>query len=189
MTATTLEQYSNKHISIYRSLIKTCTSAEELLLNISLQGKTWSQWDWVLLFENMTYDMLFSRMLSAHNKEKSSETLFLDIITTLKTNNILDNVFTNKQVLCSLISFTSDKTFNNFGSAIAKIKIYGILAVLFKKFPKLWTMNYMYSGSGKKRYHRLCTKHTTKYFNTTDIELATMTIDQKLQHFIQAFYI
>jgi hypothetical protein len=43
MNNKTLYQYYQSHQEIYKSIVETCTSSEELILTIALYGKTWTQ--------------------------------------------------------------------------------------------------------------------------------------------------
>lgn len=193
MTVKTLEQYYASHAEIYKSLAETCSSAEELLLTIDLQGTVWTQWDWALFFEYVGYNILLNKLhikINNGSYNDNTQILLLDILNTIKTNSLLDKILTNKKILCCLIDLANnEKCFLNRGTAITNVKIYNILAQLFKKFPRLWNMSYMFKSFKGKRYHRLCIEKVTRAYDLTKEEIAAMTYGQHLNKFIEVFSI
>lgn len=197
MNGKALNQYYASHAAMYRSLAETCSSTEELLLAIDLQGTIWTQWDWALFFEYVCYDVCYDTLLNklhvnVNNKQCNDNTLtlLLDILNTIKTNNLLDKILTNRKILCCLVDLANNKRcFLDRGTALANVKIFNILAQLFKKFPRLWSMNYMFKSFKGRRYHRLCIGKVTRAYGLTKEELAAMTYGQHLDKFIEVYSI
>jgi hypothetical protein len=189
MNNKTLDQYYQSHQEIYKSIAKTCSSAEELILTISLHGKTWTQWDWAFLIQHIGLDILMSNF-PITQKIPNSKILLEDIIKTIQTNDLLDKILTNKKVLNSLIQLVNRDYDNSvLGFAIINVKILNVLAQLFKKFPELWNMNYMFKNFKGKRYHRLCTEKVTRAYNLTKDEISKMDYKQYLNKFIEIYSI
>ena len=188
MNSKTLDQYYQSHQEIYKSIAETCASSEELILTIALHGKTWTQWDWAFLIQHIGFEILFSNF-TITQKIPNSKILLDDIIKTIQDNDLLDKIFTNKQVLNSLIQLVNHE-YNNSASAFGfaiNVKILNVLAQLFKKFPELWNMNYMFKKFKGKRYHRLCTENVTKTYNLTKDEIRKMDYKQHLNKFIEIY--
>lgn len=189
MNSKTLDQYYQSHQEIYKSIAETCTSSEELILTIALHGKTWTQWDWAFLIQHIGFEILFSNF-TITQKIPNSKILLDDIIKTIQDNDLLDKIFTNKKVLNSLIQLVNREHNNSvFGFAIINVKILNVLAQLFKKFPELWNMNYMFKKFKGKRYHRLCTENVTRTYNLTKDEIRKMDYKQHLNKFIEVYSI
>lgn len=187
MNSKTLNQYYQSHQEIYKSIAETCTSSEELVLTIALHGKTWTQWDWAFLIQHIGFEILFSNF-AITQKIPNSKILLDDIIKTIQDNDLLDKIFTNKKVLNSLIHLVS-REYNTsaVGYAITNVKMLNVLAQLFKKFPELWNMNYMFKKFNGKRYHRLCTENVTRTYNLTKDEIRKMDYKQHLNKFIEIY--
>lgn len=191
MNDKTLEQYYASHAAIYKSLVETCSSTEELLLAIDLQGAVWTQWDWAFLIQQIGFSNI--NFISNFNFKKTqilpnAKILLEDIIKTIQTNDLLDKILTNKKVLNSLIHLINRNYHKSlFGFAIIDVKILNVLAQLFKKFPELWNMNYMFKKFKGKRYHRLCTEYVTKAYNLTKDEISKMDYKQHLNKFIEVY--
>ena len=188
MNNKTLDQYYQSHQEIYKSIAETCTSSEELILTIALHGKTWTQWDWAFLIQYIGFEILFSNF-AITQKIQNSKILLDDIIKTIQDNDLLDKIFTNKKVLNSLIHLVNIDNNSAFGFVIINVKILNVLAQLFKKFPELWNMNYMFKKFKGKRYHRLCTENVTKAYNLTKDEIRKMDYKQHLNKFIEIYSI
>lgn len=187
MNNKTLDQYYQSHREMYKSIAETCTSSEELILTIALHGKTWTQWDWAFLIQHIGFEILMSNF-DITQKIPNSKILLDDIIKTIQDNDLLDKIFTNKKVLNGLIQLVN-REYNNsaFGFAIINVKILNVLAQLFKKFPELWNMNYMFKKFKGKRYHRLCTENVTRTYNLTKDEIRKMDYKQHLNKFIEIY--
>ena len=92
------------------------------------------------------------------------KTLLDDIFDTLDSGNSLDGVFTDKTVIMNFISYPEimdpSDIVNPQPFIFVFVEIFSLLAHVFKKFPSMWKMNWMFvkkrSGPRKgERFHRL----------------------------------
>lgn len=184
MNAKTLTDYYNKNKEKYDRLASNCSSVSEILLKIEIYGNKWTQWDWALFFYSLSF------YIAQYNKYKNLQTVFAsqtaekllsinylydDVIDTIDNNDMLDKILTNKAILLSIIQVAAEygRHNNNYN-----YMLYKMLAHIFKKFPKLWQMNWMWSKYFDKttlkwtKYHRFysitkyaagITEHSTDY--------------------------
>ena len=151
MTDKVLNDYYIKNKDLFLSLAN-CVCVSELLLKLTIYGKKWSQWDWAILLECIS--MVHS------TSEPSTSTLYDDIIHTIDTTDLLDAVFTKKDILLSIMHFTNSQTAYSI-TYYYKGTMLLLLAHVFKKFPDLWTMSWMIAKFKDKstkqwtKYHRL----------------------------------
>ena len=163
MTEEVLRDYFDKHAGVYRRLANGCSSVPELLLKIDIYGRQWNQWDWALFFTNML------ALYAWDSNIKQNETrlaLGYDILDAIDNSDRLDKIVTNKKILLSIIYVTAYcKSF----VIVRKSFNCQILAHVFKKWPKLWNMNWMWTkhfDKANKKFikcHRLASLVKDKY--------------------------
>ena len=83
--------------------------------------------------------------------------MYNDMLETIDDSDLLDDVFTNKQVLLSL-SYAVSSRLAYLDTAFSKKLFCILLAHVFKKFPELWMMSWMFAKHKDSR-----TKKWTKY--------------------------
>ncbi len=165
MNNKTLTKYYNTHKEKCDSLLNNCSSVSELILKLEIYGSKWTQWDWALFFSNLScYIIELKKNTQDNEKFINIKYLYDDIIESIDNSDVLDKIFTNKAIMLNIIYVSADYSgyTNNYN-----YMIYKMLAHIFKKFPRLWQMNWMWSKyfdktSYKwKKYHRLylITKH------------------------------
>lgn len=129
MTAVTLSEYFKKHHALYEQLVNECSSVPEFKMTLDLYDKSLKKWDWIVFFN----------CLAKIPAEKSAM-MFEDILNTLDSSDELNSVFTCKSVILNLISLTYSKIKHD-----SRQQLLNVLAHTFKKFPKLWTISWMWS--------------------------------------------
>ena len=162
MTAAQLKKWDTLKRSMYIDLVKTCGSVPELLIRLEIYGQKWTRWDWVLFFKYLYVHSM--TLVSANPGEPVEELVMLnDIFKTLDDGNALDSVFTDKVVVLSFVEYLNFAYFHSKSPFMSKLELYGVFSLLahvFKKFPDMWKMNWMFArkrSGGKKgeRVHRL----------------------------------
>lgn len=134
----TLNNHYCANKAIYDTLIR-CTSVQELLLKINIYGKTWTHYDWSVL--------MFLIICQKINYLTDNDLLYDDILTTISESDIFDNVMTNRSVMTSLVILCGK---HSSVSIMSQLKIKNMLAVILKKYPKLWNMSWMYTVQNYK---------------------------------------
>lgn len=152
MTKAALDRYYTDNQERFKRMA-LCSSVPELLLKIEIQGKKWSQWDWAMLFVTLA-----SCYWSRPTGEYGNRELLEDIIEAIDCSKDLDGVMTNKTVLLNIIHFTKSNLFFMYEEH-ARATLLNLLAHLFKKFPSLWTMQWMFSRFKDKRTMQMRRKH------------------------------
>ena len=174
MTEEKIRQWERDHQATYVDLAEHCGSVPELLLKIEVYGQRWTKWDWVLFFKYLTYMSGFGRrrpfvVFYGHGRPDEEETpekdLLADIFDAIDNGDSLDKVFTDRTVVMNFISVLGaglgdDCKDDSEGGWSFKTCACSLLAHVFRKFPALWRMNWMFmrkrSGPNKgERVHRL----------------------------------
>lgn len=166
MTDKILNEYYNKHKDTYMSLAKNCSSVPEILLKIEIYGKRWTQWDWVLLLSCLINHISHCAMRNDVNDTGNSLLLVQDIVETFNTTDMLDKIFASRQVVLSIIyviNSNSAAILNaNVWSRNLQIELCTLLAHVFKKFPVMWNMSWMYAKFRDQKAKRWCKYHRLK---------------------------
>lgn len=161
MTANALKKYYNARAKAYFELATECGSVAELLFKVEVYGSKWTKWDWIMFLSFLDYQAfgyddgpdrsLFSQQPLPPDEGKAMSSLLQDVFDTLDNGTALDAVFTNKNVVMNFISWLES------GYRTRKLGIYRLLAHAFRKFPGMWTMNWMFVRHRKsgKRTHRM----------------------------------
>lgn len=152
MTKDTLDKYYASNQERYKRMA-LCSSVPELLLKIEIQGKKWSQWDWALLFVTLA-----SCYWTRPDGEYGNKELLEDMVEAIDGGKDLDGVLTNKMVLLNVIHCLKSDLFVMY-EVHARATLLNLLAHLFKKFPSLWTMQWMFSRFKDKRTMKMRRKH------------------------------
>ena len=161
MRSTTLNSYFNRHQSIYRQLSSTCVSVVNLLMLLDVYGKRWTFYDWLFFFDFLGYD------IRSGNSESTSKMLLDDILNTIETDSLMDNVITNKSIILTLVMYTNG-TLNCKPFDLKTLCL--ILAYVFKKFPDLWNMNWMWPKHYNRHKHKWERSHRLhKFVDSTDV--------------------
>lgn len=164
MTEVTLKKWYGDHCGMYRTLAEECGSVAELMFKIEIYGSKWTEWDWVMFFYYLdwTTNKLTEAPISWKNTgtecTESEKNLLEDIFKTLDEGEELDTVFSNKTIIMHFIDWLKKSDKQSLG--LFPFGVLRVLAHVFKKFPELWKMNWMFirhKGKNKKqvRTHRL----------------------------------
>ena len=167
MKPETLRKWYDSRQGIYRSLADECGSVAELMLKIEVYGATWTRWDWVMFFYYLDWcangpEECSVGTLSRWNPSygwkdvdvsRPEKNLLADIFKTLDGEDTLDAALTNKTVILNFIEWA--KQTNERSPSVLRL-----LAHVFRKYPELWSMNWMFvrhRGKNKRpaRTHRL----------------------------------
>lgn len=167
MTDKKLEEWFDAHRHTYSELAGECGSVAELMLRLEVYGDRWTKWDWVMFlgYLDFTTSMEASSVWTAYGPNgavsqlPNENRLIEDVFDTLDNGTALDGVLTNKTVVLNLISWIE----RGKSRRIHAVREYGMLRLLahvFRKFPSLWSMNWMFvrhtgKNSAKARTHRL----------------------------------
>ena len=150
MTDKVLNDYYFKNRDKFKSLSR-CSCVSELLLKQTIYGQHWSEWDWMLLM----MCVFIGDAVDAHN-----QSLYNDVIETVDSNDLLDGILTKKNIVLSMI-YGINSCHLHLGTLFVQRRIAILLAHVFKKFPELWKMSWMFAkfkdNTTKKwtKYHRL----------------------------------
>lgn len=160
MARDTLQRWYRDHRRTYVELAEECRSVAELMLKIEVYGKKWTKWDWVMFMWHlsMSASCLDEEGPSAPGQagfdtSDQAPDLFADMVDEVDNGKMLDGVLTNKTVVAHLIWWIDDGRLNPL-----RVGALRLLAHVFKKFPAMWTMNWMFvrhPGKNKPRTHRM----------------------------------
>lgn len=184
MTDKVLDDYYKKHYAMYHMFVTQTTSVPELLLKIEMYGKKWNRWDWVLLFATII-DCKKIKYVSNRVSDYFviNNQLLDDIKYAIDNSTDFDKIMTDKQVVLSIIHVIN--CHSAFFKKEMRIILCQLLGHIFKKFPKMWSLSWMFAKSkdyvNKKwiKYHRLA-KITPCSYNTK--------VDRLYSIFIKEFY-
>lgn len=170
MTETTLKNWYSSHQAQYMELARECGSVAELLFKIEIIGSKWTKWDWAMFLSFLDYTaddsskgedapMSYLHTVPVADVVESARSLLADIYSTIDSGDELTAVFTNKTVVMNLIEWAGMRSYMSQG-------VYRALAHIFRRFPKLWTMNWMFvrhrgKGHAVSRTHRLAGSMTS----------------------------
>ena len=198
MTAATLTRWYDSRRGMYRTLAEECGSVAELMFKIEVYGSKWTEWDWVMFFYYLdwtangpldekplrisTWNPLYGWKDSDVEDGEPEKSLLEDVFRTLDEGKELDSVFSNKTVIMHFIEWLKQTNESSPG-------LLRVLAHVFKKFPEMWKMNWMFirhKGKNKKqaRTHRLA----EYVFSPTSRPDAYFASDALLSDFIYKYY-
>ena len=90
--------------------------------------------------------------LASPPPKENAPAIYQDIIETIDTSKDLDSVMTNKQVILSIIGLLKIYySGNDYISIAVREHLANVLAHVFKKFPRLWTISWMWTKTYSKR--------------------------------------
>lgn len=189
MTDKTLLRWYESHKETYHDLAANCSSVPELLFKIEVFGEKWTKWDWIMFFHYLTLEyasdkaececgggMASDKAEYDSSDEFSSIQLVKDIFDVLDRETTLDSIMSNKTIISNFIVWTTTMKSEWYSFR----PIFKLLAHVFKKFPELWTANFMWIRHGSKmlnkkgraRTHKLeaslaqTSGRSDKYFNS-----------------------
>ena len=175
MNSKTLQIYINKNKEIFQDLAK-CGSVPELLIRQTVYGQNWNRWSWGIFIYFLWHHITNSRLLNNNFTEEFEccVTMLDDIIQTIDNGPELDSIFTNKIVIKQILQIIDlgnarlikELNKNNFINLDILNNYAGLLCILshvFAKFPKLWTINWMFIRHTTLQKKAIRT-HRLKYF-------------------------
>lgn len=140
---------------MYEQLARDCGSVPELTLKLVIYGKEWKQWDWAFFFV----------CLASPPPKENAPLLYKDIINIIDTSKELDAVMTNKQVVLSMIELLNVyNSRRDYTAIVVQQYLANILAHVFKKFPRLWTISWMWTKTYSKKTHKSMKVHKLRNF-------------------------
>ena len=152
----TIAQHLNARAELYKRLATTSSSVEELFMKVELLGEKWSRWDWAALLQYVVY--YYIENCRYESEVNSIEALFKAICKCVESSDLLDNILTDKEVMLATIAHTKQCVEQYIGFTDKTGTSLDLIAIVFKKFPSLWNMSWMWSKCWKK------TKHGKKFY-------------------------
>lgn len=144
---------------MYEQLAHDCTSVPELTLKLAIFGKEWKQWDWAFFFV----------CLASPPPKENAPAIYKDIIETIDTSKELDSVMTNRQVILSIIELLKIYySGHDYISITVREHLTNVLAHVFKKFPCMWTMSWMWTKTYDRKTLRTVKVHKLKSFSKAE---------------------
>lgn len=130
-------------------------------MKVELLGEKWSRWDWAALLQYVVY--YYIQNCRYESEVNSIGALFKAICRCVESSNLLDNILTDKEVMLAMIAHTKQCVEQYMNSTDKTGTSLDLIVIVFKKFPSLWNMSWMWSKCQKKtknnkqfyRKHRL----------------------------------
>lgn len=176
MTDKILNSHWSRNKDFYIDLTANCASTSELFIKIAVAGKKLSKWDWAILLLNILRNANVTKHFfdcqknigvvhrqqdpisdSTAERLRKHEFLHEDLLNTVNNSAELDSIVTNKHVVLSLIYSANSINLTAFSSIDCEKMTKNFLAHVFKKFPSLWNMSWMWI-----KHKDFMTKKTTK---------------------------
>lgn len=163
MTSNGLKRILGQRRVVYLSLADECASVPELMLRLEVMGSKWSRWDWALFFHCLAYSgneksACGGYLIPAAEREidgpcSNPERFAADLLKSFDETDELDRVLTDKAVVLSFIGLAETWRWDRWSLRV--------LAHVFDKFPRLWSVSWMWvrhgnpAKAGRTRSHVL----------------------------------
>ena len=125
-------------------------------MKVELLGEKWSRWDWAALLQYIVY--YYFENCRYESEINSIEALFKAICKCVENSDLLDCILTDKEVMLAMIAHIKQCTEQFVNVADHSGTSLDLIAIVFKKFPSMWNMSWMWSKCRKK------TKHGKKFY-------------------------
>lgn len=167
----TIAQHLNARAELYKRLATTSSSVEELLMKVELLGEKWTRWDWATMLQYIVSHYIMNCFYES--EVNSIGALFKAICKCVESSDLLDSILTDKEVMLATIAHTKNcvEQFVNFADHSGTSL--DLIAIVFKKFPSLWNMSWMWSKCWKK------TKQGKKFYRKHRFQFLFPNKDEK----------
>lgn len=187
--------YFNKNQHFYDDILESCTSFEELLLQTDLAGIKWGVHDWSIILTRLLSIVCTTGLYKTSEIHNSINELFKNILIHIDSDECPEtlSVFTNNIILKTIVILKPQLSNTAYFS---QHKLDVFFAHIFKRWPQLAKMPYMFTTRKKIKYHVILRCYFKSSRDLTDkiinhisydyksLETTDVTFEQGLSQFI-----